>query len=179
MKQRKKINMLTGILSGIIALILIVFIIGCLLPAERVITLQSTFDTSPETLYSIVTNNDEWKYRSNLKNLTIIERNNGYEVWKEESADGSIIRFQTKEKTPYTFYSFEMESNMFSGSWSASFKETEHGGTLFTATENIRIKNVFIKTLSYLFFDIEKMMLLYEQDLKNKLSDLSFPSVNL
>lgn len=155
--------------GGIICAIILIFLIGLLLPKERVVTRSTVFDTTPETLYLIVTNNSDWKYRSGLKELNILERNGENEVWEEISENGNVISFRTKEKIPYSFYSFDMSSKLFDGYWCARFEERENGKTCFTATEHIRIKNLFIRTLSYPFFNIGKLMETYQQDIKKKL----------
>ena len=149
-------------------LILLIYITGLLLPKTRVVTRSSTFAASPKTLYTIVTDNTDWKYRSSLKDLVIVEQNGDNEVWEEYPHKGAIIRFTTKEKVPYSFYSFDMDCKMFSGYWTATFDATNGGGTLFTATEYISIKSPIIKTLSYLFFDIGKLMNDYQNDLRIK-----------
>lgn len=155
-----------GTISGIAILILL---IGLFLPKERVVSRKGHFNTSPEELYNIVTNNRDWQYRSSLKDLTIINENNGYETWDETGKNGTVIRFQTKEKNPPSFYSFDMKSNIFTGYWTGRFQPDEEGKTIFTATEYIRIRNPFIKTLSYLFFNIGKLMDEYQNDLRKKI----------
>ena len=159
---------ITGSIAGIIVLI---FIIGLLLPKERIVTRQSVYSVRPEILYSIVTNNEDWKYRTSLENLVIIERNGEFEVWDEITDNGVVIRFTTKEKIPHSFYSFKMDSKMFSGYWTALFEPVNNGETLFSATEYISIKSPFVKTLSYLFFDIGKLMDSYQNDLRNKIRE--------
>jgi hypothetical protein len=153
---------------GIAVLIILIFIIGLLLPKERIVSRKGHFNVSPEILYEIVTNNNDWKYRRSLKDLIIHSNEDGIEVWDEISHDGTIIRFQTKEKHPFSFYSFEMEAKLFEGYWTGEFEPDGNGGTVFTATEYIRIKNPFIKTLSYLFFNIGKLMDEYQDDLRKK-----------
>jgi len=159
------------VIVGVICFIGLIYMIGLLLPKQRIVSRQSTYPVTPETLYNIVTNNDDWQYRTELKDLTIIQKNGKYEVWDEISKNGTIIRFTTKEKKKYSFYSFDMESQIFSGYWTATFEAVGNKETLFTATEYISVKNPFIKTLSYLFFDIGKLMDNYQKDLKNKVEN--------
>lgn len=154
-----------------ICVIVLIIIIGLILPAERSVTRQSVLDASPEIVYNIVTDNTEWMYRSDLNELRISDRRGEVEEWEEITKDGAVIRFMTKDKIPYSFYSFEMESNLFTGYWFAEFKETGDNKTLFTATENIRMKNIFLKVFSYIFFDIGKFMETYQNDLKQKLKE--------
>lgn len=154
---------------GIVVITILIFIIGLLLPKERVVIRKGDFNVSPEVLYGIVTNNEDWKYRRSLKDLIIHEDNDGMEIWDEISHDGTVIRFRTREKRSFVFYSFDMEAKLFTGYWTGEFASDGNGGTLFTATEYISIKNPFIKTLSYLFFDIGRLMDEYQEDLRNKI----------
>jgi len=160
------------ILGGIVLLLAIIYIVGIILPKERVVSIQSDFDVFPELFYRIVIDNTDWQYRTDLKELIIVERNSEMEIWDEVSKNGSIIRFKTKEKIPYSFYSFTMESNLFTGYWTADFKENSNGGTTFTATEYVRMKNPFTRALSYLLFDLAKFMEIYQTDLKTKIDSI-------
>lgn len=156
------------ILISIIVILLGVWVVGMLLPKQRVATRQSIFNVSAKQLFDIVVDNENWQYRSDLKELNIIERKDSVEIWEEVSLDGNVIRFKTKEKRPYSYYSFDMESSVMKGYWLGEFKEINKTQTLFTATEFIEMKNPFLKVLSYLFFDIGKFMETYQKDLQKK-----------
>ena len=158
------------VVSIIAVLVILIFVVGIFLPAERVVTRKGHFDVSPEVLYGIVTDNTDWRYRQNLKDLVILESNDGMEVWDEIGHDGSTVRFTTREKRPSSFYSFHMDSKLFYGYWTGEFEAADMGGTIFTATEHISVKNIFVKTLSYLFFDIGKLMDSYHNDLTKKIN---------
>lgn len=164
-----ELEILIWIIGGFAFCTAFIFITGLLLPRKRVVTRQSIFDTTPEKLYRIVTNNNDWKYRQDIKELHIIEQQDDKEIWEEISKGGGIVRFKTREKIPYSFYSFDMQAKYFHGYWTARFDETEDGKTLFTATEIIRVKNPFMKTLAYVFFDIGKFMENYQQYLQRKI----------
>ena len=163
-------KIILGTIVILIALVLIITIIGLLLPKERIVSRQSVYRVSPKKLFEVVTDNSDWKYRTGLKDLIIIESTQDKEVWDEVQEDGSVIRFNTREKRPYSFYSFDMESKIFTGYWTAEFIEKGENYTLFVATEHISVKNPFIKTISYLFFDIGKLMDVYQQDLKKRIN---------
>jgi hypothetical protein len=173
--KNKKMSGILYLLIILIGVTAIIGIIGLLLPRERTETRQSVLNAPPQKVYEIVTNNNDWQYRSDLNDLKIIETSDRSEVWEETDKKGNIIRFKTKEKVPYSFYSFEMENNLFSGYWTGTFEETKTGSTLFTATEHVSMKNPFMKTLSYLFFDIGKFMETYQLDLKNKIEAIYKP----
>ena len=157
------------IIEAIVFIVIIIFVIGLLLPKQRIETRETVYEVSPKEVFDIVTNNNDWKYRSDLKNLKIVEINNNVEEWEEISKDDNIIRFKTREKRPYSYYSFDMESKVMKGFWTAEFKELENNNTLFIATEYIEMKNPFLRVLSYLFFDIGKYMETYQEDLGKRI----------
>jgi hypothetical protein len=158
------------ILLGIISVLLTVLIAGKFLPKKRILTKQTVFNASIETVYNTVTNNRDWKYRTSLDDLKIIETNEDFEIWDEISG-GNTIRFKTKEKRPFTFYAFEMDSKFFRGEWFAEFETVENGRTRFTATETIEYKNPFFRVIGYVFIDLEKFMEIYQSELRNELEN--------
>lgn len=160
------------ILAGLFALILVFLIIGLLLPQQRTETRQSTFKASPQAVYEAVTDNVNYHYRTDLKEIIILESDGNIELWDEIDKRGNRIRFRTTLKQPYTRYEFDIvEGNAFTGHWIGEMEETKTGGTLFTATEIIRIRNPFIRLMSYLFMDIGKFMESYQDDLRKRLGE--------
>ena len=160
------------ILLIIFSLLLIILIIGLFLPQKRVTKKETIYDAPTEKVYNIVTNNQDWKYRKSLDDLRILETNNNIEIW-EEISGGNVIRFKTKEKRPFTFYSFEMDSKLFKGDWFAEFESVESGKTRFVATESIEYKNPFIRTIGYLFMNLDKYMEIYQSELRDKIKKAS------
>ena len=156
------------ILASIAVLGVFSFIVGLFLPQKRIMTKQTVFDASIETVYNTVINNRDWKYRTSLDDLKIIVTNNDFEIWDEVSG-GITIRFKTKEKRPFTFYSFELDCKFFRGEWFAEFETVETGKTRFMATETIEYKNPFIRVIGYAFMDLGKFMEIYQNELRNKL----------
>ena len=159
-------------LFGYILLIifLLIVLIGWILPKERTFTQQTIFNEQPKIVYEIVTNNNDWKYRSDVKNLIITNNENGIETWTEIAQNGSSIHFKTIEKKCYSYYSFEMKNSIMTGNWEAEFREVDNNQTLFIATEKIKISNPVFRIISYLLFDVEKLMKIYQNDLKNKIT---------
>jgi len=158
------------IITGIV---LIVIIIGLTLPPEKTEKRQTIYDASPEEVYNIITNNEDFSYRSDLKNVVVIKRKGDIEVWDEISKTGGNIRFRTALKQPYSRYEFDIiQANGFTGHWVGELEKTETGGTLFTATETIRIKNPLVRVLSYFFFDMGKFMEIYQEDLRKRLEEI-------
>lgn len=170
MKKRAML-ILIYIIAFIAGLIALLFVIGLMLPKERVATCETIYDASPEKVYTIVTDNEDWSYRTELQSLEIVEKDGDKEVWIEKTKDGAVTTFLTLEKRPYSFYSFSMENKMFSGYWTAEFLKKDDAKTLFVAKEHISIKNPFVKTVSYVFFDIKKLMEQYQENLKKKIEE--------
>jgi len=160
------------VLAGIVSLVLLIGIIGLLLPRERKVSCQTTFEASPETVYKVVTNNEDYSYRRDIKEINILKKDGEEEEWEEVGYNGTVIHFKTKDKVPFTFYSFDMKGELFTGFWTATFEETENGGTRFTAKENIRIRNPYLKILSYPFFRLGHFMENYQTDLRARLKEL-------
>ena len=156
------------ILLGIISFLLIILIIGLFLPKTRTLKKETIYNAPIETVYNTVTNNQDWKYRKSLDDLIIIKTDGNTDTW-EEVSEGNIIRFKTKEKRPFTFYSFEMDSRLFKGYWFAEFESIESNKTRFTATESIEYKNLFIRAIGYAFMDLDKYMETYQNELRDKI----------
>ncbi len=112
------------ILSGLLLLVLVVVVIGTFLPRTRTETKQCILNAPVDVVFAIVTNNQEWHYRNSLDDLDIIRTQGDIEEW-EETTNGVTIRFKTLEKRPHTFYSFAMDSKMFTGEWQATFDPME------------------------------------------------------
>lgn len=162
--------MMVYILFGILFIVLIILIAGLLLPRKRTLTKQTVYRAPIDTVYHTVTNNRDWKYRTSLEDLKIIESDGDTEIWDEISG-GNVIRFHTKEKQPFTFYSFEMDCKFFRGEWFAGFETVENGNTRFTATESIEYKNPFLRVIGYVFVDLDAYMETYQNELRDQLEN--------
>ena len=164
--------MLIYFLIVVVGIITLVLITGLLLPGKRIGSRQCFYNASPEKVYNVLINNTDYGYRSDLKEIIIIESLDGIEVWDEIAKNGSVIRFKTARKEPFSLYEFDIiKGNGFPGHLKGGRQQTSTGGTHFSSTETIRMKNPFLKVLSYLFFDIEKFMDNYQNDLRVKLSE--------
>ena len=150
-------------------LVLVVVLTGALLPRARTETKQCILNAPVDVVFAIVTNNQDWHYRSSLDDLEIIRTQGDIEEW-EETAHAVTIRFKTLEKRLNSFYRFEMESKMFTGKWQATFEPEEGGKTLFTAIEKIEYKNLFYRLVGYAFMDLNKFMTTYQEELRIRLS---------
>ena len=158
------------ILLGVVFFLLVVFVIGLFLPKTRILKKETVYNVPIEIVYNTVINNHDWVYRKSLDDLRIIETNGDIEIW-EETSGGAVIQFKAKEKKPFTFYSFEMDSKLFKGNWHAELESTENGKTRFVANESIEYKNPFIRIIGYAFMNLDKYMEIYQEELKDKVEN--------
>ena len=156
----------------IACLLLLFLIVGLCLPKQRIHSHENVYDAPPKEVFSIVTDNEHWQHRRDLKDLKIISTEGDKQVWDEFTKDGQVIRFETKEYKPYSFYSFTMKSNVMKGYWTSEYKETGQGKTHYIATEYLTISNPFLRVLNRIFFDIEKYMARQQEDIQTRLNEL-------
>lgn len=162
--MKNVLYIILGMLLLLLLLLLLVVLIGTFLPRIRTETKQCILNAPVDVVFAIVTNNQEWHYRSSLDALEIIRTQGDVEEW-EETANGVTIRFKTLEKRPHSFYSFEMDNKMFTGEWQATFEPIEGDKALFSATEEIEYKNLFYRLVGYAFMDLNKFMTTYQEEL--------------
>ena len=128
----------------------------------------ATFKSDIKTVWDVVTNNNDYKWRSDIERIDIIDNGN---TFIEYTPNGISTKFTITKKSLYNRYEFNMENKNFTGFWIGDFSEIEKGGTKIIFTENILIRNPVIKVLSYLFMDLKKMQNTYILDLKRKLGE--------
>lgn len=128
--------------------------------------ITATFTADVETVWKVVTDNSNYKWRSDLSKIEQAEDGKNFIEFTKE---GYETTFTITVKEPYTRYEFDMSNNNFTGHWIGIFSKTENNGTKIDFTEEIKIKNPVIEILSYLFMNLKKMQLTYISDLKKAL----------
>ena len=130
----------------IIGIGIMIYVIGYFLPETRKLTKETVYSANAEKVYNVITDNQNWQYRTSLDNLEILSRDSENE-----------------------YYAFDMSSQFFTGEWHATLTPIDKEQTRFEATESLTFPNPFIRVLSYLFMDLEKFMQTYEDELRKKL----------
>jgi len=133
----------------IIGIGIMIYVIGYFLPETRKLTKETVYSANAEKVYNVMTDNQNWQYRTSLDNLEILAQDGENEVWQETTNDITIL-FKTREKH-------------------ATLTPIDEKQTRFEATESLTFPNPFIRVLSYLFMDLEKFMQTYEDELRKKL----------
>ncbi|MGO0907500.1 SRPBCC family protein [Clostridioides difficile] len=134
----------------------------------RVSEITAYFNTDVETVWNIVTDNSDYKWRSDISKIEVSDDGS---TFIEYNKDGNSTKFTVTEKTKNKLYKFNMENKFFYGNWQGEFFE-EDGKTKIVFIENIYVKNPIIKILSYLFMNLKKIQLQYVEDLKRKLNEM-------
>ena len=147
----------------------LLYIAGLLLPETRSLSRAIVFDAPIDIVYRTVTDNRHWHYRTSPDDLRIVSENAGREVWLETTG-GITIRFETLDKHYPDHYAFKMEHRLFDGIWTAELEAVSANRTRFTATENIRYKNPFVRAVGYALMDLDKMMRTYQDELAAELA---------
>lgn len=147
----------------------LLYIAGLLLPETRSLSKTIVFDAPIDIVYRTVTDNRHWHYRTSPDDLRIVSENAGREVWLETTG-GITIRFETLDKHYPDHYAFKMEHRLFDGIWTAELEAVSANRTRFTATENIRYKNPFVRAVGYALMDLDKMMRTYQDELAAELA---------
>ncbi len=117
-------------------------------------TIIATFTSDIEDVWSIVTDNNKFDWRSDLSNIEVIDETKFYEI----SKDGYKTEFEITDKEPLKYYSFKMKSQNMSGQWYGKFSEYQNG-TKIEFTEEITPKNPIMNLL--LGFYLKKQQYIY------------------
>lgn len=125
------------------------------------------FKNDIKKVWDVVTNNEDYIWRSDIVEVKIKDEN----TFEEYYPGGNFTTFTITKKQPYTVYQFDMKNKLFNGRWIGEFSETEQKGTRLIFTEEISIPNPMIRVLSYIGMNLKKMQKQYYKDLQNKLKE--------
>ncbi len=135
----------------------------------RKANITAAFKADIHTVWDIVTNNEDYAWRSDLSKIVISKDGNSF---IEYTKDGYQTNFTIIVKESYSRYEFDMENDNFTGHWIGIFSENKNNGTNIDFTEELHIKNPVMELLSYLFMNLKKMQATYVVDLRRKLGEL-------
>ena len=130
------------------------------------VTIRAEFQTSVETVWNVVTDNERYGWRSDLEKIELSEDKN---MFTEISRGGIKTDFTITEKKPFERYAFDMKNKNMQGRWTGKFVRGGNGGCIIEFTENVTafspVLNLFVK--SYL----KKQQKQYVKDLKKALGE--------
>lgn len=127
--------------------------------------IKATFKSDIAKVWETVTSNRNYKWRSDLSKIKILEDGKRF---VEYTKGGFPTMFTVTPKEPCSRYEFDMENKNMKGHWIGIFTETAEG-TAIDFTEEITVKNPFMKLLAGLY--LKKQQRTYVNDLKKALRE--------
>ena len=132
--------------------------------------LRATLICPIEIVWDTVTNLNDYSWRSDLKDVRIIDEHNFIEITK----DGIETYFKITECIKYQSWIFEIENKNIKGTWVVKFY-AEGDKTILDFTENIVSKKSILKPFISLY--LKRQQKIYFRDLKAKLNCEEFDAV--
>ena len=105
--------------------------------------IQAVFHSDIENVWNIVTSLENYKWRSDLSRIEIINEKQFIEYTK----DGYATTFKITVQEPCKCWEFDMENSNIKGHWTGIFSEAE-GQTVIDFTEDVTAKKLIIKPFS-------------------------------
>lgn len=128
--------------------------------------LTRVYSKNCKEVWDIVTNNDEYSWRSDLSRIVVESENKFIEYTKNNFP----TYFTILKKEPYSIYQFNLKNKNFKGTWIGKFMELEDGNTEIEFIEELKIKNPLIEIIAKLTGIIQKMQQKYADDLEKHLN---------
>ena len=75
----------------IIGIGILIYVIGYFLPETPKLTKETVYSANAEKVYNVITDNQNWQYRTSLDNLEILSRDGENEVWQETTNGITIL----------------------------------------------------------------------------------------
>ncbi|WP_314983943.1 polyketide cyclase [uncultured Veillonella sp.] len=132
--------------------------------------LKATLICPIEIVWDTVTNLNDYSWRSDLKDVRIIDEHSFIEITK----DGIETYFKITECIKYQSWIFEIENKNIKGTWIGKFY-VEGDKTILDFTENIVSKKSILKPFISLY--LKRQQKIYFRDLKAKLNCEEFDAV--
>lgn len=123
-----------------------------------------------EVVWDTVTNLKDFSWRSDLKDVRIIDENNFIEITK----NGVETYFRITECIKYQSWIFEIENKNIKGTWVGKFY-VEDDKTILDFTETVVSKKLIFKPFISLY--LKRQQKIYFRDLKAKLNCEEFEAV--
>jgi hypothetical protein len=126
-------------------------------------SVKKEFDSDIDRLWSIITDNTKYTWRSDLSKIEIIDKYHFIEYNKNNYP----TYFTIISKQKYKEYKFNIENSNIKGQWTGIFRKLDNGNVLIEFIEEIETQHFFMKLLlkSYL----KKQQKTYIKDLEKVL----------
>lgn len=128
-------------------------------------TITETFKADINKVWEVVTNNNNYEWRSDLSKIDVSADGN---YFTEYTKDNFATKFTITLKKPYERYEFDMTNKNMNGHWIGIFSSV-NAGTQIEFTEEVSVKNPIMNLFVGLF--LKKQQLLYIADLRKELDE--------
>lgn len=140
------------------------------LPRTRAAEATRELAAPVERVFAVVTDIEDASWRSDLKDVRVLDRTPGREVWEEIPHRGPPIRFRTRARvSPERFEIEIVDGNGFGGHWVGEFHVVAPDRTRLRFVETAFTEGLVPTVMSHLFFDPERAVRTYLDDLARKL----------
>lgn len=120
-------------------------------------------------VWDAITNNEDWQWRSDLKDVRIDDIYNYVEYKK----NGDVVNIEVVKSLVQDEYAVKFHSSKYKGLWKCNFFSERNGNTRLEITQSIIIKNPIKNLFANIFLNINDDEKQFELDLKNKLLNLN------
>ena len=124
--------------------------------------IQAVFHSDIENVWNIVTSLENYKWRSDLSRIEIINEKQFIEYTK----DGYATTFKITVQEPYKCWEFDMENSNMKGHWTGIFSRAD-GQTVIDFTEDVTAKKLIMKPFVKAY--LKKQQKQYISDLRKAL----------
>ena len=132
--------------------------------------LRATLICPIEIVWDTLTNLNDYSWRSDLKDVRIIDEHNFIEIAK----NGIETYFRITECIKYQSWIFEIDNKNIKGTWIGKFY-SKGDKTILDFTENVVSKKIIFKPFISLY--LKRQQKIYFRDLKAKLNCEEFDAV--
>mgnify|MGYP001852744715 CR=1 FL=1 len=126
--------------------------------------INAIFSNDIKTIWNIVTNLENYTWRTDLSRIEILSKN----YFVEYSKKGYATRFKTTLFIPYNRWEFDMENDNMKGHWIGIFTSKKDICEI-NFTEYVMVKKTFLKPFIKLY--LKRQQSTYIRDLSKKLSE--------
>lgn len=126
--------------------------------------IKKEFNCTIETIWNIVTNNNNYSWRSDLSKIEIVDEKHFIEYTK----DNFPTYFTITSMQKFREYKFDIENKNLKGKWIGLFKELPNGKVELDFTEEIQTNNFIMKLLAKQYLKSQQKR--YFKDLENEIN---------
>jgi uncharacterized protein YndB with AHSA1/START domain len=141
------------ILGSILAIVLIAFVVGVMLPRDHVASSTAVVRGSPDEVWrAITTVSDFPRWRNDVKRVEVLDSASGRLRWREETGFGPMTLEQVEAEPPRRFVTRLADtSDGFGGTWTYEIAP-EAAGSRVTITERGFVDNALFRFMSRFIF---------------------------